>query len=55
MADTAENIIPVSLSTTINSDSINDIKGRRSQELIVGLCGAMGTFFSVWFKLTFLI
>ncbi|MEY7874855.1 anti-phage dCTP deaminase [Enterobacter roggenkampii] len=26
-----------------NSDSINDIKGRRSQELIVGLCGAMGS------------
>ncbi len=43
MADTAENIIPVRLSSTISSDSVNDIKGRRSQELIVGLCGAMGS------------
>lgn len=42
MADTAENIIPVHWEKN-NSDSINDIKGRRSQELIVGLCGAMGS------------
>ncbi|EMH4105930.1 MULTISPECIES: anti-phage dCTP deaminase [Serratia] len=43
MADTAENIIPVKTEFTSNSDSIHDIKGRRSQELIVGLCGAIGS------------
>ena len=43
MGDTAENIIPVQWEVKNNTDSINDIKGRRSQELIVGLCGAMGS------------
>ncbi|KEY56482.1 anti-phage dCTP deaminase [Serratia sp. DD3] len=43
MAHSAENIIPVQLKERHNSDSINDIKGRRSQELIIGLCGAIGS------------
>lgn len=43
MADSAENIIPVEWEGKDNSDSINDIKGRRSQELIIGLCGAIGS------------
>ncbi|MFC3393399.1 anti-phage dCTP deaminase [Brenneria rubrifaciens] len=43
MANSAENIIPVEWEGKDNSDSINDIKGRRSQELIIGLCGAIGS------------
>ncbi|EKN5091264.1 MULTISPECIES: anti-phage dCTP deaminase [Yersinia] len=43
MADSAENIIPVVWEKKENTDSINDIKGRRSQELIIGLCGAIGS------------
>ena len=44
MAESAENIIPVhQWEANENSDSINEIKGRRSQELIIGLCGAIGS------------
>lgn len=43
MSDTAESIIPVQWEMKTHSDSINDIKGRRSQELIIGLCGAIGS------------
>jgi deoxycytidylate deaminase len=44
MAESAKKIIaPINTSHKNFSDSISDIKGRRSQELIIGLCGAIGS------------
>lgn len=43
MVNSAEQIIPIQWEENSKTDSINDIKGRRSQELIIGLCGAIGS------------
>ncbi|MCA7001167.1 anti-phage dCTP deaminase [Dickeya solani] len=43
MATVSENIIPVRQEKSNSTNSISDIKGRRSQELVVGLCGAIGS------------
>ncbi|EFH5222950.1 deoxycytidylate deaminase [Escherichia coli] len=43
MADSAKKIESFNTSNIYNSDSIRDIEKRNSQELIIGLCGAIGS------------
>lgn len=43
MSNSATNVIPVINEGKKITNSINDIKGRRSQELVIGLCGAIGS------------
>ncbi|MFL4182756.1 deoxycytidylate deaminase, partial [Escherichia coli] len=43
MANSAKKIESFNTSNIYNSDSIRDIEKRNSQELIIGLCGAIGS------------
>lgn len=43
MSNSASNVIPVNVEIVDNTDSFTAIRGRRSQELVIGLCGAMGS------------
>ena len=43
MADSAKKIESFNTSNIYNSDGIRDIEKRNSQELIIGLCGAIGS------------